>query len=101
MTDSPDPEADTLAFTPVPSTSARHDGWTAERQRQFIDLLATHGGVAHAARTLGMTPRPPTGYAAAPVPSRLPGRGTSRWSRGVSAPMTRRCAAARTASAFP
>jgi len=57
MTDSPDPEADTLAFTPVPSTSARHDGWTAERQRQFIDLLATHGGVAHAARTLGMTPQ--------------------------------------------
>lgn len=48
MTDSPD-------FTPAPC--ARHDGWTADRQRTFIDMLATHGGVAAAARAVGMTPQ--------------------------------------------
>jgi len=57
MTDSPDPEDDILGFTPVASSSSRHDGWTPERQRQFIELLATHGGVAHAARAVGMTPQ--------------------------------------------
>lgn len=49
MTESPDP----LAFTPVPSASTRHDGWTPERQRRFIEALAATGGVAAAARAVG------------------------------------------------
>lgn len=48
---------DPIAFTPVPSTSTRHDGWTAERQRAFVAALAQHGGVAQAARMVGMTPQ--------------------------------------------
>jgi hypothetical protein len=51
MTDSPDP----LAFEPIPSASSRHDGWTAERQRGFIDALATIGMVSAAARAVGMS----------------------------------------------
>lgn len=43
-------------FTPVPSAS-RHDGWTPERQRAFIADVARHGGVAAAARSVGMTPQ--------------------------------------------
>jgi hypothetical protein len=49
MTDSPDP----LEFTPVGSTSTRHDGWTPDRQRQFIDALSVMGVVARAARAVG------------------------------------------------
>ena len=53
MTDTaPDP----LSFIPVPC-SPRHDGWTPERQRRFIAALASHGGVAKAARMVGMTPQ--------------------------------------------
>lgn len=48
MTDSLDP----LAFDPVP-VRARHDGWTPERQRRFIQLLAHTGVVAAAARAVG------------------------------------------------
>jgi hypothetical protein len=43
-----------LAFTPVP-VKARHDGWTAERQRWFILRLALSGCVTVAARGVGMT----------------------------------------------
>ena len=49
MTDSDDP----LAFTPVPTASTRHDGWTPERQRRFIEALAAMGVVAAAARAVG------------------------------------------------
>lgn len=53
----PDPlDADPLVFSPVPTT-ARHDGWSPERQRGFIAALAEHGGVAAAARSVGMTPQ--------------------------------------------
>lgn len=48
--DLPDP----LAFTPVPSASTRHDGWSPERQRQFIVALAAMGVVGRAARSVGM-----------------------------------------------
>lgn len=47
---------DPFEFTPV-ATSPRADGWSAERQRAFIAELATHGGVAAAARAVGMTPQ--------------------------------------------
>ena len=49
MTELPDP----LAFTPVPTASIRHDGWTPERQRRFIAALAASGGVTAAARAVG------------------------------------------------
>jgi len=56
MTDSPDPaDDDPLVFAPVPTASTRHDGWTPERQRRFVAALAEHGGVAAAARSVGMT----------------------------------------------
>ena len=47
---------DAYTFAPVPG-AARHDGWTPERQRAFIAALAQHGGVAAAARSVGMTPQ--------------------------------------------
>ena len=57
MSDSPPaPDDDPLVFTPVPVT-ARRDGWTAERQRALIAVLASHGSVGAAARAVGMTPR--------------------------------------------
>jgi len=36
---------------------ARHDGWTPERQRAFIDRLCLIGNVARAARAVGKTPQ--------------------------------------------
>ncbi|HEX8654941.1 MAG TPA: hypothetical protein VF693_06950 [Allosphingosinicella sp.] len=45
-----------IAFDPVP-VKARHDGWTAERQRRFIDLLVITGCVSRSARALGMSPQ--------------------------------------------
>ena len=41
-------------FLPVP-LRARADGWTPERQAQFIGLLAETGSVAEAARRVGMS----------------------------------------------
>lgn len=52
----PAPDNDPLVFNPVPVT-ARRDGWTAERQRAFIEVLASHGSVGAAARAVGMTPQ--------------------------------------------
>ena len=52
-------EAELLAFdfTPVPRRRVRRDGWSEEKQRLFIALLAKSGCVARAARAVGMTPR--------------------------------------------
>jgi hypothetical protein len=47
--------SDPFAFTPVPSASNRHDGWTPERQRGFIAALSKIGVVAMAARSVGMS----------------------------------------------
>ncbi|MBB4860111.1 hypothetical protein HNO88_003452 [Novosphingobium chloroacetimidivorans] len=44
------------AFTPVPRLTTRHDGWTPERQRGFIEALADTGSVKHAAHAVNMTP---------------------------------------------
>jgi hypothetical protein len=52
MSDSP---SHLLAFEPVPSASNRHDGWTPERQRGFIDALAKIGLVSAASRAVGMS----------------------------------------------
>ena len=46
---------DPFPFDPVPSASSRHDGWTYERQRSFILVLAMVGVVAMAARAVGMS----------------------------------------------
>ena len=54
MTESPDAP---LAFTPVPTTRTRHDGWSPERQRVFIDQLARIGLVSAATRAVGMSPK--------------------------------------------
>jgi hypothetical protein len=43
-------------FTPVPRQKIRHDGWTPERQRGFIEALADTGSVRHAAHRVNMTP---------------------------------------------
>lgn len=43
-----------LAFDPVPVKS-RHDGWTAERQRLFILLLAMGWSLSAAAAKIGMS----------------------------------------------
>lgn len=43
-------------FTPVPRERIRHDGWTPERQRGFIEALADTGSVKHAAHAVNMTP---------------------------------------------
>lgn len=51
MIDSRDP----LAFTPVPTRSSRHDGWTPARQVNFIAALAATGVVGSAARAVGMS----------------------------------------------
>lgn len=47
-------DAGQLGFAPVP-VRARHDGWTAARQRAFIVRLALCGSVGKAARAVGMT----------------------------------------------
>jgi len=43
-------------FTPVPRLCNRHDGWTEERQRNFIEALADTGSVKAAAHRVNMTP---------------------------------------------
>ncbi|MBO9519035.1 MAG: hypothetical protein J7493_13295 [Porphyrobacter sp.] len=44
------------AFTPVPREKKRHDGWTPEVQRSFIEALAETGSVKSAARRVGRAP---------------------------------------------
>jgi hypothetical protein len=42
------------AFTPV-AVKPRADGWTPQKQRDFIEALAEGGSVEHAARSVGMS----------------------------------------------
>lgn len=49
------PSASACAFTPVPTATTRHDGWTPERQRSFLEQLARIGVVSAAARAVGMS----------------------------------------------
>ena len=51
----PEPEPE-VEFTPVPR-KRRHDGWTAERQRTFIQCLAETGCVRTACAEVGITAR--------------------------------------------
>lgn len=43
------------AFTPVPRQCNRHDGWTPERQRDFIEALADTGSVDAACKAVNMS----------------------------------------------
>lgn len=43
-------------FAPVPRKVQRHDGWTPERQKAFIEALADTGSVSRAAAMVNMTP---------------------------------------------
>src|SRR5947209_7889281 len=43
------------AFTPVPRKCNRHDGWTPERQKAFIEALADTGSVTRAAAMVNMS----------------------------------------------
>jgi hypothetical protein len=49
------PRGELPDFTPVPRKNSRHDGWTPERQRAFIEALADTGCVAIAARMVNMS----------------------------------------------
>ncbi|MEE4210403.1 MAG: hypothetical protein V2I43_14205 [Parvularcula sp.] len=42
-------------FTPVPRRYVRHDGWTAARQRAFIEALADTGSVGAACKAVNMS----------------------------------------------
>ena len=56
MTETPPEPATTRPgspFTPVPITRARHDGWSPDRQRRFVDALARLVSVHAAARAVG------------------------------------------------
>ncbi len=51
----PSPIGELPAFTPVPRRSERHDGWTPDRQRSFIEALADTGSVAAACKAVDMS----------------------------------------------
>lgn len=51
----PVPAGELPAFTPVPRRCARHDGWTPDRQRAFIEALADTGSVAAACKAVDMS----------------------------------------------
>ncbi|WP_191984693.1 hypothetical protein [Pelagerythrobacter rhizovicinus] len=51
----PAPAGELPAFTPVPRQCQRHDGWTDERQRAFIEALADTGSVEAACRAVNMS----------------------------------------------
>jgi hypothetical protein len=47
--------ADTLILPPLVPTRARADGWTFERQRTFLEALASSGSVTSACAAVGMS----------------------------------------------
>jgi hypothetical protein len=68
------------SFTPVPLNRSRRDGWSPERQRNFIATLARTGCVAAAARGAGM------GVTSAYALRRRPGATSfaAAWDRALS-----------------
>ena len=60
QSDSPEPQADPevealLQFEPVVRKCVRHDGWTAEKQREFVRALAILGHAEQSAIAVGGT----------------------------------------------
>ena len=47
-------DPDDYVWIPVPR-KRRHDGWTAEKQREFIETLADSGSVVGAAPAVGLS----------------------------------------------
>ena len=54
-TNEPETSNGLTPFTPV-QVKARHDGWTPERQIEFIEALAACGCIEEACRAVGMSP---------------------------------------------
>lgn len=52
----PPPPAMLADYRPVP-VRARHDGWTAARQRKFLTILAETGSISQACRDAGVASR--------------------------------------------
>ena len=50
-------EPEPIPFTPVPRRRNRRDGWTEQRQRDFIACLQRTGSVSASARAVGMSAR--------------------------------------------
>ena len=59
MATAPKPEepANLADYRPVPQSKARHDGWTAERQRTFLTVLAETGCISEACMLAGVSSR--------------------------------------------
>jgi hypothetical protein len=53
----PVPAASLPDFAPVPLQKQRHDGWTPERQKAFVEALADTGCVSIACRMVNMSQR--------------------------------------------
>lgn len=51
----PVPAGELPPFTPVPRQCERHDGWTPQRQRAFIEALADTGSVSAACKAVDMS----------------------------------------------
>lgn len=51
----PVPAGELPPFTPVPRQGKRHDGWTPQRQRAFIEALADTGSVSAACKAVDMS----------------------------------------------
>ena len=68
------------SFDPVPLDRIRHDGWTAQRQRDFIAALIAMGSVGQAAKAVGM------GKASAYNLRKRPGAGdfNAAWDRALN-----------------
>jgi hypothetical protein len=48
------PDPDQFVWIPV-LRKRRHDGWTPEKQREFVEALADSGSVVGAARAVGLS----------------------------------------------
>ena len=66
-------------FTPVPRLKPRHDGWTPERQRAFIEALAATGSVTDASKSVNMAPKAPMRSSAPTASGNSPLPGTQHW----------------------
>jgi hypothetical protein len=55
--DQPDSEPRNPAPSQPPSPPARHDGWTPDKQHDFIAALAESGCVREACAAIGMSPK--------------------------------------------
>ena len=62
----------------IPPRATRTDGWTVERQLEFLEDLAKHGNVEQAAFRSACQHRRPIACVAAMRPARSPSAGARR-----------------------